>query len=181
MTHKKCTKCQLELELKFFQKDASKKHGRKSRCLDCTNKGLRAYRSLNPEKCARSQSSERLNRINSGLCRYCKSPRIEGHSTLCKKHYVTNVAQHSLGRCDLETVGILISRFEENPVCPYTGEALILGTNAHLDHIVSRKNDPSLSTDINNVEWISDKVNIAKNEMNKDDFIQFCKSIAVRF
>jgi len=82
-----------------------------------------------------------------------------------------------LGRCDNQVTAILIDRFNNNPVCPYTGEMLVLGVNAHLDHIESRRNRPDLARDIDNLEWISEKANLAKNGMSKNEFIQFCSLI----
>jgi 5-methylcytosine-specific restriction endonuclease McrA len=91
---------------------------------------------------------------------------------------VSNCAKAALGRCDNQVTAILIDRFNRKPVCPYTGEMLVLGVNAHLDHIESKRNRPDLARDINNLEWISEKANLAKNGMSKDEFIQFCSLIA---
>lgn len=75
----------------------------------------------------------------------------------------------------------LLARFHQNPYCPYTGEVLTLGVNAHLDHIKSQKNHPELKGDINNIEWVSEAANLSKNGFNKDEFIEFCKLVAKSF
>jgi 5-methylcytosine-specific restriction endonuclease McrA len=127
----------------------------------------------------RNQSIERQNRMSQGFCKFCLQPRIVTHKQLCEKHYVANCAQAALGVCNNQVTATLTDRFNSNPVCPYTGEMLILGVNAHLDHIESKRNRPDLARDINNLEWISEKANLAKNGMSKNEFIQFCSLIAV--
>ncbi|MEA5534171.1 hypothetical protein [Crocosphaera sp. XPORK-15E] len=129
----------------------------------------------------RNQSQERKNRMSKGLCKFCTQPRLNNHAQLCEKHFIANSAQWAIKRCNNQVIEILRQRFYKNPYCHYTGEKLVLGVNTHLDHIQSKKNNPELALDIDNVEWVSESANLAKNGMNKDEFIQFCKLIASRF
>jgi len=116
--------------------------------------------------------------MGKGLCKFCIQPRILGHKQLCEKHYVTNAVQWAIGRCDNQVTKIFLERFYANPICPYTGQTLILGINAHLDHIESRKNRPDLAKELTNLEWVSEQANLAKNGMSNNEFIQFCSLIA---
>ena len=125
----------------------------------------------------RNQTLERQTRISKGFCKFCIKSRLNTHNLFCEKHYIANCAVAGIATCQNSTIEILRERFYANPFCPYTGEKLVLGVNAHLDHIESRRNKPDLAKDINNVEWISEKANLAKNGMSKIEFIQFCSLI----
>ena len=127
------------------------------------------------------QSQERQNRIAKGLCKHCVKPRISGHSWFCEKHYIAHCAQNAIGQCSIKVIETLQERFNTSAFCPYTGEPLVLGENAHLDHIKSKKNRPDLARNIDNLEWVSAKANLAKNSMDKEEFISFVQSVSSRF
>lgn len=170
---KRCPSCKSLLLVSCFGKDSKTVTGYRSWCKACCKKS-RAKNSKESSKRYRESQKRK------GLCQYCsKQPLL--NRGVCEKHYVVLVAKQGLNRADNKTVEELIFRFRSNPFCPYTGEALTLGVNAHLDHIKSKKNHPELSNDINNVEWISELANLSKNGLNKDDFIKLCKTIVDRF
>jgi len=126
----------------------------------------------------KNQAQERRNRIEKGLCRFCVRPRLLNSNQLCEDHYIGNAIKCAIGKCDKETVAILKARFYDRPYCPYTGEKLIFGVNTHIDHVESKKNRPDLAKELNNLEWVSDRANLAKNGMSKQEFIQFCSLVA---
>ncbi len=66
-------------------------------------------------------------------------------------------------------------------LCPYTNDVLIPSVNMSLDHIVSRKDDPSKSQDIKNMQWVTLQANISKSSFSHDSFILFCKKVSERF
>lgn len=180
MESKTCTTCGSELPLSDFYKDCRNKTGYKSQCKTCCKKTqsqrVKKWRNKNPERTKIIAKQFRESQKKKGLCRHCKNNIIPG-KTVCEKHYVADIAKKGLDKGDITTAEILLEKFHTNPICPYTGIPLILGVNAHLDHIKSKKNHPELAGDINNVEWISDVANLSKNGFDKEDFIAFCKLV----
>lgn len=68
---------------------------------------------------------------------------------------------------------------EQDGKCFYTGEKLIPGKNASLDHQDPRSKNGS--NDVSNLRWVSLKVNLIKSNLNHEEFIDFCKGICDRF
>jgi 5-methylcytosine-specific restriction endonuclease McrA len=68
----------------------------------------------------------------------------------------------------------------QNYCCAYTNEPLVFGENVQLDHILPVSRFPEIRNDPNNVEWVSARVNHAKNAMTRDEFIEFCRIISQR-
>lgn len=174
MSSKICSKCKIDLDLSMFSMKAVKIGRRQSRCKSCVSEtakeqGWSLY--------SRHQKDERANRVLSGKCRVCKE-FVLPNKKVCRKHYVVDVANKTLGIATSTTADRLLVQLDNNPYCPYTGEALVLGVNAHLDHILSLKNRPDLKGDLDNIEWISETANLSKNGFNKDEFINFCKIVA---
>ena len=128
----------------------------------------------------KKKKEERERRIAKGLCRYCAEKALPGHKR-CGKHYIVDAANKNFGKGNAAIAEILLQRFKENPFCPYTGEKLVLGENAHLDHIKPKKNHPELKGDIENIEWVSEQANLSKSGFDKDEFIAFCKLVSSRF
>ncbi len=175
MATKTCSKCGVDRDIEMFRFKDRKRQLRQSSCKQC-NSLLAKERGYN----VRSQKSERMARVEMGLCRVCTRKAIDG-KRVCDKHYVVDVCSKSLGTASSSIAETLLERFNQNPFCPYTGERLRLGYNAHLDHVVSVKARPDLKNDISNVEWISEKANLSKSCFSKQEFINFCKKIASRF
>lgn len=63
--------------------------------------------------------------------------------------------------------------------CPYTGEDLVPGVNASLDHIVSKHRGGG--DDPTNLQWVTMLVNSMKTSMTHDEFVETCAAIAARF
>ncbi|MBE3087620.1 MAG: hypothetical protein IMZ71_00650 [Chloroflexi bacterium] len=62
--------------------------------------------------------------------------------------------------------------------CPYTGLPIRIGNGScHMDHILPTSRFPSSARDADNLEWVSEKANQAKQDMTKDEFILFCRQI----
>ena len=66
----------------------------------------------------------------------------------------------------------------QNGRCAYTGLALIPGANASLDHVVpvakGGTHDPE------NMQWILERINRMKTDMDHDEFLAMCRLIAAR-
>jgi len=66
---------------------------------------------------------------------------------------------------------------DQDFICSYTGEQLIPSLNMSLDH----KNPKIRKFDIDNLHWTTYHVNIAKNKLTHEEFLQLCKLICNRF
>lgn len=62
--------------------------------------------------------------------------------------------------------------------CPYTGDLLILGDNASLDHKLPQSRYPELKSDLNNVQWVTKGINIMKWNHTHEEFIEMIHKIA---
>ncbi len=115
------------------------------------------------------------NRLKKGECKFCNQLRLPNHNRLCEKHWFVSIATFNIGIATTEIANILKQKLvSQNYKCPYTGEILIPGVNCHLDHIYSKHRFPELKSNLDNVEWVSEKANIAKQTMTKKEFTDFC-------
>ena len=62
-------------------------------------------------------------------------------------------------------------------LCAYTGERLVAGLNASIDHIIPKARGGALS--INNLQWVTITVNLAKRELTNDEFFALCRRVIV--
>jgi len=164
---------------------------RSSRCI----KGMCVHCGQNPpddglKTCSRcltklkTNNYERINRLNKlGLCVRCgqfsqllgKTRNGELHTT-CQRCYLKHVSSSNLGTRNYATA--LFAKLKaQNYKCPYTGDDLILGDNAWIDHIMPRSRFPELAQDINNVEWVTETVNRMKQDRTPDEFLTLIKQI----
>lgn len=67
----------------------------------------------------------------------------------------------------------------QNFKCAYTGEAIVPGINASIDHIVPASRGGSDGPE--NLQWVSKVINLMKTSMTHDEFIAMCKRISERF
>jgi hypothetical protein len=68
---------------------------------------------------------------------------------------------------------------KQNGKCAYTGLDLVPGENASLDHIVPRARGGADC--IENLQWVTYEVNMAKRALSHAQFIDMCRVIAKRF
>ena len=65
----------------------------------------------------------------------------------------------------------------QNWECPYSGEKLILGVNTHLDHIKPKSKHNHLARDLSNLQWTTRVVNVMKQDLEEDDFLDIIAKI----
>lgn len=118
----------------------------------------------------------RRKKVLNGICRYCSVQSL-AHADSCERHWFTHVARKRLGNAAL-WVEIRDKLIAQNYQCPYTGEKLVLGVNASLDHIKPKSKFEAIASDLENVEWVRIDVNFAKRAKSKEDFILMCRTIA---
>lgn len=137
------------------------------------------YKKMDKEKLRKDAKIAFLKRIEKGQCGQCKLPIMPHNKYFCEKHWYIQAATDNLGSQSVENGKLLKNKMEkQNYRCPYTNELLIPGLNCHVDHIKPRSRFPELIHNIDNLEWVLDKVNMAKRNMTKEEFIEFCKIIA---
>ena len=60
--------------------------------------------------------------------------------------------------------------------CVYTGEKLIAGVNASVDHRIPSSRGGS--DDLCNLQWVTKKINRMKGNMTHQEFVEICQLIA---
>ena len=174
----KCVCCKSELPIESFHKNKTKKYGRTNRCKTCQNQLIVEWRNNNRARYNESQRRGAERRKANGSCRNCSKPIAEFSQCFCEIHFLVNLGRSNLNDSRVSTAKALKEKLEEqNYTCPYTGEKLFLGVNAHLDHILPSSRFPDSRFDFNNLEWVSDKANLAKSNMTKDEFLSFCQKV----
>jgi 5-methylcytosine-specific restriction endonuclease McrA len=68
---------------------------------------------------------------------------------------------------------------EQEGRCVYTGERLIPGRNASIDHVQPRSRGGRDA--VANVQWVTKLVNHSKTTMTHEEFVAFCHAVAKRF
>lgn len=114
-------------------------------------------------------------RLSNGQCVNCSNQRLANSSRMCEKCWYRSSIRSSLGSAAGQSWEYFMQEMalQENK-CPYTGRALIPALNASLDHIIPKSVNPDLATNIDNLEWVDMSINIAKNDMTKEQFIAMC-------
>jgi len=133
------------------------------RCHDCLVKARLAQRAFHQRNRAK------------GLCRCGGVPQSTDGKSQCRKCWLNNIAKLRTG--STKNAGVLeqILTAQEQR-CAYTGEVLIPGVNASLDHKtpVSRggvKDAPE------NLQWVSERINRMKTDLTHDEFLAMCHLI----
>lgn len=160
-TEKQCKECKHILPVEEFH--LKYKNIRERLCKSCR---------------AKQQKIIRINKYNKNICKDCSDTRLT-NSSYCYKHWFTSIAYKYFKRS--EDIYLINLYEKQNRRCVYTGVLLIPSENMSLDHIVSRNDNPELTNDINNVQWVHKDINMMKTRFSHDVFIKLCKHIAKRF
>lgn len=161
------------------QKDTNSKRKNSGMCVTCgknnATQGVKCYDCyLSYKENLQRKKSERL---SSGLCAYCDEVRVG--VKLCLKHYLQCTAKtHFKGQSSLDMADKLHQLYlRQDGKCPYTGNKLILGKDASLDHIIPRSRGGS--GELDNVQWVYYAVNFMKQDMFHDEFLELVKDIYI--
>lgn len=107
-----------------------------------------------------------------GTCSRCdEKPTV--HS-LCLLHWFKNVASTHIGSSACWRGLKDLFDLQEGR-CAYTGELLIPGVNASLDHIVPSTRGGT--SDPDNIQWVAYRINRMKTDMTEEEFLSACRSI----
>lgn len=129
----------------------------RSRCFNCREKIHLDYKK----------------RVEMGQCVRCSKPASAG--AFCFSHWIRNIGSaHGLAN---KNGVLLLSRIweEQRGVCAVTGQTLIPGHNASLDHIVPVSK--SGTNERTNLRWVLLSINRAKSDMTHDEFVSMCRSV----
>ena len=112
--------------------------------------------------------------VNGG-CDQCGNPTLPNAQT-CEKHYLQDVASNRMGSTRYWTD---LKRIWDEQIgkCAYSDEKLVLGVNASLDHIVPISQRPDLKSDVSNVQWVSRRMNVIKNDLTESEMYALFKSV----
>jgi hypothetical protein len=139
----------------------------------------KAYYEKNRTRCADAVRKHRELKKSAGVCVMCRRPAVPGIQT-CTKHWMCSKANATVGSGAVQTAIALWKLLAaQNHRCALTGKILNPGANASIDHVVPVAEKPELAEDLNNVEWVDLKVNLAKGMLSKAEFIQMCRDVVL--
>jgi hypothetical protein len=96
---------------------------------------------------------------------------------VCLKHWARIMAHRHLLNAKLGT-GLLVRMELQTWRCAYSGEELVPGVNASLDHRIPVSQGGARTLD--NVQWVSLQINRMKADLSEDEFIAACCRVAAR-
>ena len=119
-----------------------------------------------------------------GICFRCgKKPTLESllqksiYSQFCEDCFFKKTASETMD--STKFAEFLKEKFySQKQICPYSGDKLILGYNATVDHIVPVSDNPDLKDDPENIQWVTASVNQAKWTMSHEQFLDFIKRVS---
>ena len=164
-TEKTCTHCKNTLALDKFGNDRDNKiNGKQAYCVTCVKE-------INTERAKQKKQNK--------ICLRCSEKSLENNNH-CINHWFIYKSLDTFGTTKYSKELKDIAE-KQNWICPYTGDTLIPSINMSVDHIISKKEDPSKTYDINNIQWVTFQANLCKSSLSHDAFILFCKKVLERF
>lgn len=119
----------------------------------------------------------------SGLCNRCGSNKfLDSYSKkktltrLCQECYLKDVScRHFDTPQHWQKLYEILKRQDFR--CAYTGEILVLGINASVDHILPQKKYPEKAKDVDNIQWVTKDINGMKSSFVEKRFLELITSI----
>ena len=141
-----------------------------TRCQACVEKGK-----------ARRQANQHTF-LETGLCgtcgRYPYLPAMSANPSyrLCEECYLRKTSKQRLGSMRYWQQ-IRQKLYDQYFKCAYTGQILVLGQNASLDHRYPIHSHPHLKNDPNNTEWVLQEINEMKRNRSPEQFLTLIRQI----
>lgn len=176
VTYKKCNKCKQDLPLDCFYKKHKNSSKRCSSCKLCDNKRKKVFEQSKRGKILLSERRRRYKKekVEKKICVKCSNKAI-GSLQICENHYFQSKSySHFNSKKYWRVLREILIKQEYK--CVYTKETLSF-ENMSLDHKISINDNPSLKYCINNVHWVTKKVNRMKHKLSNNDFLNTCKLI----
>lgn len=150
---KRCCRCKATKSLTEFNKSRSNKDGLEARCKLCQNA---------------KRKQEQLDAVD-----------FANHPKQAKTWIRNTLHTWKPGPTTQERIILseaLYKRLLEQPTCPYTGDKLVPTVNCNLDHRMPTSRGGGVY-DLDNLQFVSRRYNMAKNNMNDQEFLDFCRLI----
>ncbi len=168
-SEKFCGTCKSVKFSEEFHLRSTSKDGRAYTCKDC----VKLYNK-------KRYVDQREHSILYGLCtEFSCDATIYFSSRLCEDHYYKKVSFGRMGSADYWSL-LRDKAYEQKMLCAISGDDLIPGENMSLDHIKPESRYPHLRSERSNVQWVTKWVNIAKSNLDMDEFVKRCVNIASR-
>lgn len=137
------------------------------------------FESIEHKKCLEEVRSKRKATVKGGYCRSHPSQQLYPNLKSCLACWFANKAGNTLGSQGKFKTSIKDLIEKQNWKCTYTGELLIPGINASLDHIIPVSKGGK--NKISNIQWITLQMNNMKTNMSHNEFILMCDRISTLF
>lgn len=109
-------------------------------------------------------------------CKYCTSTSKLENGSACFNCWLKNLSNVSIGSSRKEIRRSLEQLlYSQNFLCTISGEALIPGLNASLDHIIPKCDGGT--NHINNLQWVTIEVNNMKNTGTYEELLSNCQKL----
>jgi len=145
-------------------------------CVSCS--GPRDRESNKCSACYKLVKDRKAEKVKQGLCASCYKAR-DGLPGTCCETCILKMTAHRWLRSRNRWIELKEIFDSQSGSCFYTGQAIRIGVDATLDHRTPRSRGGSF--EIDNLQWVSERVNLAKRALMHDEFIQLCTTIAGRF
>jgi len=135
-------------------------------------------RTIHIQKNGLSEQMKQMRKRNkkNKVCYECGKHKLE-NSVYCETHYYKMISG-----ANMKTVKYwreLKAKFEQqNERCYYTGDKLILGINASIDHVIPRSSKNKNVYTIDNLVWCTREVNLAKRHTSVENFMELCRKVS---
>ena len=124
------------------------------------------------EKCREDGKCTNCGNITTGyLCNECKQLKQERQKKYVSRRNLKRAAKKL--NCDWKDLKDLFDK--QNGTCVYSGKEIIIGKNAHLDHIVPRARGGG--NELTNLQWLHKDVNMMKRALSESDFLDLVECI----
>ena len=177
-----CYVCRNKFELnqENFYRNKTKNKGFELCCKRCSKQRLSKYKCMPKNKPSKKEYNEYRNkwreeRFEKGLCKVCKEPRLKNQKT-CYKHYLMDLARKHLGSTKFwKELDTLFQQQEGK--CAISGLPIAIGENASIDHKKPLSKYPDDLYELSNLQWVDERVNRMKLNMEYDEFIFIIQTI----
>jgi hypothetical protein len=166
-----------------YQKSKNDERKKFGLCISCPNNRptIRKNGSIYCDFCLQKRNASwkdrRASRRSKGLCGNCATGIAIPGITNCETcWWLQKSSQITGATSNVEAIKKLWDKQEGK--CFYTGEQLIVGQNASLDHIIP-KCKGGLNT-IDNLQWVLTSINAGKSDLTSEEFIRLCRLVTIK-